>query len=285
MANNAPKENIVFLYQYNIVELIRNALSDLGFVIAELIGKDKIEVMSDTEDLEIFHLASSFEKFTKALLPFIGTMIAFPSFVASDQDVAINAAKILQRIDLIPLDEKKLKKLSHKPISKSEELKELMISTKELLPLELRMVYDKLLNYMSLAPKTRVYEELENIIKEIDRIFRSLEVKIFLERTKMKISKTQLIKAEDVLITTELYKNALEIMAYMLYLEHAAGSVTRYGVGRDDIDERYLSDVREHKRQILDFIVDKLITLISLAMMQAKAVNDLPELILFDIAN
>jgi len=233
-----------------------------------------------TEDLEIFHLASSFEKFTKALLPFIGTMITFPSFAASNQHIAINAAKILQRIDLIPLDEKELKKLRHQPISKSKELRELIISTGDLLRPELRIIYDKLLNYMSLDPKTRSYKELENIIKEIDRTFKSFEVRIFLERTKAEISKTPQIEAEDVQFIAELFKNALEIMAYMLYLEHAAGSVTRYSVGRDNPDERYLSDIREHKRQILDFIVDKSITLIFFAIMQIKAVNDLPELIL-----
>ena len=51
----------------------------------------------------------------------------------------------------------------------------------------------------------------------------------------------------------------------MLYLEHAAGGVARYRVGRDEVDELYLSNVREYQKRILEFLERERITLEELA--------------------
>jgi len=54
-----------------------------------------------------------------------------------------------------------------------------------------------------------------------------------------------------------LYKDVLEKIVYMSYLELAAGSVPRYSWGRSKDDEEYLSDVREHEKEILKFLEKK----------------------------
>jgi len=75
-----------------------------------------------------------------------------------------------------------------------------------------------------------------------------------------------LIEITDLIVTFNIvFNDVLEKILYMLYLEHAAGGVARYIAGRKEADERYLSNVREYQKQILEFLKRERTTLEGLA--------------------
>ena len=134
------------------------------------------------EDIKIFLLASSAERFSKALLSIYGLTVIFPLFMFSKlgdimdkQDLVTKIGEILRKIVLTSFDEEELRRLGHRPISQSE-LKELMYYTEKLLPKELRKVYAKIIDYMKLDPKKRTFEDLKNIMDEVNNAFISFKL-------------------------------------------------------------------------------------------------------------
>ena len=77
-----------------------------------------------------------------------------------------------------------------------------------------------------------------------------------------------------------MFNDVLRKILNMLYLEHAAGGVTRYRVGRDEADERYLSNVRDHQKQVFEFLEEerKILTRLSKSFEFKDALNNLRKL-------
>jgi len=213
------------------------------------------------ENIKISHLASSAERFSKALLSIYGLTVVFPLFIFNKledlmdkQELVMKIGELLRKIVLTSFDEEELKRLGHKPISQSE-LKELMYYTEKLLPKELRRVYARIINYMKLNPKMRTFEYLKNIMDEVNMTFISFKLENNPEESTIRNLKKDPVEIRDLVVTfTIVFNDVLEKILYMLYLEHAAGGVARYRVGRDEADERYLSNVREYQKQILEFL-------------------------------
>jgi len=215
----------------------------------------------EMENIKIFLLAFSTEIFTKALLPLFGLLVLFPLFLfnkiedlISKPNLMMDIGNLLRKIILTPFDEEELRRLGHKPISRSG-LKELMYYVEKLLPPKIRRVYAKILDYAKLDPEKRTYEELKRIKEEIIKVFASLKFDDFLQGFIKEI-----YQIDPVTITNSInafniiFNDILEKILYMLYLEHAAGSVSRYSVGRSEFDEKYLSNVKDYQKEIFEFL-------------------------------
>jgi len=257
------------------LDLIQDGITDLE--VAEDIERNLTS--KEKEDRKIFHLASSAEKFSKALLSIYGLTVVFPLFVFNKledlrdkQDLMMKIGELLKKIILTPFDEDELRRLGHKPISKSE-LKELMYYTEKLLPEELRKVYSRVIDYMNLDLKERTYEELKSIMDEVDKTFKSFRLKDFFRGLVADMYRTDPTAAIDLIVSfNTIFNDVLKKILYTLYLEHAAGGVTRYRVGRDKADERYLNNIKEHQRQVLEFLEEERIIL--QGFVEASVFND-----------
>jgi len=261
---------------------------DSSFAILIQDGIDDLEVAEDIErnltskgkeNRKIFHLASSAEKFSKALLSIYGLTVVFPLFMFNKledlrdkQDLVMKIREVLTKVVLTPFDEEELRRLGHKPISQSE-LKDLMYYTEKFLPKELRKVYAKVIDYINLDLKMRTYDELKSIMDEVDKAFSSFKLKDFFRGLVADMYKTDPTAVVDLIISfNTVFNDVLKKILYMLYLEHAAGGVTRYRVGRDEADERYLNNVRDHQKQIFEFLEGERVILEGLA--ESSVFND-----------
>jgi len=250
------------------VEFVEDGIND--FEAAEDIERNLTR--KGKENIKIFLLTSSVEKFSKALLSIYGLTVVFPLFVFNKledlmdkQELVIKIGELLRKIVLTSFDEDELKRLGHKPISQSE-LKDLMYYTEKFLQKELRKVYARIINYMKLNPKMRTFEDLKNIMEDVNKTFISFKLEDIPEESIIRSLEKDLIEITDLMVTFNIvFNDVLEKILYMLYLEHAAGGVARYRVGRDEADERYLSNVREYQKQILEFLKKERTTLEGLA--------------------
>ena len=256
-------------------ELVEDGITDLEVakdIERNLTSKEK-------ENRKIFHLASSAEKFSKALLSIYGLTVVFPLFIFNKledlkdkQDLLAKIGELLRKVVLTPFDEEELRRLAHKPISQSE-LKELMYYTEKLLPEELRKVYSRVINYINLDLKRRTYEELESIMDEVDKAFSFFKLKDFFRGLIADMYKTDPTAVVDLIVSfNTIFNDVLKKILYMLYLEHAAGGVARYSVGRDKADEQYLNNIKEHQKQIFKFLEEERIILQGLV--EASVFND-----------
>jgi len=249
-------------------ELVEDGLADLEA--AEDIERNLTSKRK--EERKIFHLASSAEKFSKALLSIYGLTVVFPLFMFNKLEYLMDKQELLAKIGellretvLTPFDEEELRRLGHKPISQSE-LKELMYYTEKLLPEELRKVYAKVIDYINLDLKERTYDELKSIMDEVDKAFKSFKMKDFFRGLVADMYKTDPTAVIDIVASFNMmFNDVLRKILYTLYLEHAAGGVTRYRVGRDKADEKYLSNVRDHQKQVFEFLEEERKILIRLS--------------------
>jgi len=246
-----------------ISSYIRDAIVDLE--IAEQIKSNKDK---EKENRMLFCLASSAEKFTKALLPLfiLGIKETISLFVRLE-DILNDSCKssslddIIGKANLIMLmafNVNTLKKIGHEPIS-SLELGKLLESIKELLPnnlVSLRVVFGEIIQYMRKNPNERRYDDMEKIIDKINSVLDPSNLKGYVVDMIVKVYENKNPNLLDDAINAYTYalKNVSKEILYMLYLEHAAGSITRYSVGREDADEEYLEDLRGHKGQIFEFL-------------------------------
>jgi len=264
-------------------ELVEDGLTDLE--VAEDIEKNLTR--KGKENIKIFHLASLAEKFSKALLSIYGLTVVFPLFMFNKledlrekQDLVAKIAELLRKIVLTPFDEDELKRLGHKPISQSE-LKELMYYTEKLLPEELRKVYSWVINYINLDLKMRTYDELNSVMDEVDKAFKSFKLKDFFRGFIADMYKTDPTAVIDIVTSFNImFNDVLRKILYTLYLEHAAGGITRYSVGRDKADEQYLSNVKDHQKQVFEFLEEerKILTRLSKSFEFKDALNNLRKL-------
>jgi len=207
-------------------------------------------IFKEIKNREIFWLASLLEKHTKALLPAFGFILTSPIFMSKkaknlDDNKKMEIVKALTDIISIPFNTNEVKRIAHQPIFKSK-LVVLISLTKEFLPPKLKKIYNKILKYINKPFNERRYSELKKILEEIDITFASLEWENYFKG----------------FVTDEIFKRAfkdmLEKIVYMAYLEHAAGGVPRYIWGRNEVDKEYLRDVRKHEKEILEFIGRKM---------------------------
>jgi len=113
-----------------------------------------------------------------------------------------------------------------------------MYYTEKLLPKELRKVYSRAIGYMNLDLKERTFDELKSIIDEVDKAFNSFRLKDFFRGLVTDMYKEDPIAVIDIVSSFNImFNDVLRKILYTLYLEHAAGGVTRYSVGRDKADE------------------------------------------------
>jgi len=250
---------------------IRDAIVDLE--IAKII-KNNI-TSKEKENRMLFCLASSAEKFTKALSPIYALTIIYPLFLfvssgdwISESDLVkeeIDESKSVKKcfdlyntILLASFDENKLKVTKHRPISNSE-LKELIECVEKFLPRELKDVYDKMIKYIRKKQNKRRYKDIESFMKEINNTVDSFNFENELKKgllVGMYNTNQELLKDIAKNYISALRKVS-EAILYMLYLEHAAGSVARYSVGRNEKDKKYLEDLRQYEDQIFKFLEDK----------------------------
>jgi len=188
------------------------------------------------------------------------------------QDLMTKISEVLTKVILTPFDEEELRRLGHKPISQSE-LKELMYYTEKLLPEELRKVYAKVIDYINLDLRMRTYDELKSIMDEVDKAFNSFKVKDLFRGLVADMYKTDPIAVVDLIVSfNTVFNDVLKKILYTLYLEHAAGGVTRYSMGRNEADNRYLSNVRDHQKQIFEFLEGERVILEGLS--ESSVFND-----------
>jgi len=260
---------ILEIEEDTISSYIKDAIVDLE--IAELIKNDIPSEDKEKENRMLFCLASSAEKFTKALLPlFIMMILNNVSLFVNLEDLFAdtNKSSLLDRIVgkanlimLIAFNVNKLRKVGHEPISNLE-LDKLLEDIKELLPNELRSlheVYDEIIHYMKQKgnePNKRRYDDIAKIIDKINNVLDLSNLRDHLEGWLADIYRSKDPNSLDEIVNTHAYisKKMLEGILYMLYSEHAAGSITRYSVGRSKDDEEYLEDLRKHKNQIFEFL-------------------------------
>lgn len=264
-------------------ELVEDGLTDLE--VAEDIESNLTS--RGKENRKIFFLASSAEKFSKALLSIYGLTVVFPLFIFNKledlrekQDLVAKIGELLRKIVLTTFDEDELKRLGHKPISQSE-LKELMYYTEKLLPEELRKFYSRVIDYINLDLKMRTYDELNSVMDEVDKVFSSFKLKDFFRGLITDIYKTDPTAVVDIVTSFNImFNDVLKKILYTLYLEHASGGVTRYSMGRDKADEQYLSNVRDHQKQVFGFLEEerKILMRLSKSFEFKDALNNLRKL-------
>jgi len=266
---NDPSK-ILEIEENTISSYIQDAIVDLeiaGQIKSNITRKDK-----EKENRMLFCLASSAEKFTKALLPLFILEIreTINLFVLGDILVDVDAYKlsllgsIVEKANLIMLmafNANKLKKIGHEPISNLE-LDELLEDIKKLLPsnsISLHEVFDEIIQYMQKEPNERRYDELRKITDKINSVLDPSNLKNYVDEAIAKVYKNKDPNLLDKAINAYTYtlKNVLKEILYMLYLEYAAGSITRYSVGREDADEKYLEDLRRHKDKIFEFLKEE----------------------------
>ncbi|AWR98094.1 hypothetical protein DFR86_11490 [Acidianus sulfidivorans JP7] len=172
----------------------------------------------------IFLLASAAEKISKGLLIFYPAALLKP--LNTEQVNLQVLCKLKDIIDLSQDIQRIKKELSHKPITESG-ITELVETLIEITSSEkLRKDYEAVLEYLKNVdqnPKERRYNEVEELI---NRINNNDELDFF----------------------SQLF---LSVMIITSYLQHAAGSIARYSVGRDEKDEEYLEDINRNLKDII----------------------------------
>ncbi len=270
-----------------------NSLSffDATLAIYEKIQKGE-KPYSDIKSLEeqkIFNLARSFETLSKAFLATYGTLIVYPALLISAVKEGhvkaprhfqkmINSLNILLRQALNR--EKIIKKLGHDPIGGSE-IPHLLSATAKLLEQlgekQLAKIYKSLSDYISKPANQRIYGKLLELRKRItatvqfkdaykqlldiiekcveksneDGICENLpnESKLLLNVYK---EKPYLID-QAITMLEQGFQELFDSLLYTAYLARAAESAD-YIVGREEMDEKYLGEVRDHQNEMIEFM-------------------------------
>ena len=114
------------------------------------INEEECIICEEIKNREIFWLASSLEKLTKALLPAFGVILVGPVFMSKKQKNLDNNKKMeigeaLTNIILIPFDNNEAKRIWNQAVSKSK-LVDLINLKKEILKDKLKKIYNTRLN-------------------------------------------------------------------------------------------------------------------------------------------
>jgi hypothetical protein len=275
------------------VNFLLNSLSffDTALAIYERIQKGE-KPYSDIKSLEeqkIFNLARSFETLSKAFLATYGTLIIYPAILISAVKEGhvkaprhfqkmINSLNILLRQALNR--EKIIEKLGHDPIGRSE-VPHLLSSTAKLLEQlgekQLAEIYKSLSDYISKPANRRSYDKLLELRKRITATYQFKDAyeqllniieKCIEKRSEDEICENLPNESElllnvykekpyliDQMITMleQGFQELFDSLLYTAYLARAAETAD-YKIGRDDMDEKYLGEVRDHQSEMIKFM-------------------------------
>jgi len=275
------------------VNFLLNSLSffDSTLAIYESIQKGE-KPYSDIKSLEeqkIFNIARSFETLSKAFLATYGTLIIYPALLISvvkkghvkvprHFQKMINSLKTLIRQALN--HEKIIKKLGHDPIGRSQ-IPDLLSATAKLLEQigekQLVEVYKSLSKYLREPANQRSYDKLLELRKRItaavrfkdaykqllDIIEKCVEKRMEDEICKNLSNESELLLnfykekpylIDQVITMLELGSQELfDSLLYTAYLARAAETAD-YIIGREEMDEKYLEEVRDHQSEMIEFM-------------------------------
>jgi len=275
------------------VNFLLNSLSffDTTLAIYESIQKGE-KPYSDIKSLEeqkIFNIARSFETLSKAFLAAYGTLIIYPALLISvikkgqvkaprHFQKMINSLNILIKQTLNR--EKIIEKLGHDPIGRSQ-IPDLLSATAKLLEQigerQLAEVYKNLTGYLRERTNQRSYDKLLELRKRItaavqfkDAYKQLLDIieKCIEKPTEDEICKNlpdeskQLLNfykekpylIDQVITILELgFQELFDSLLYTAYLAKAAETAD-YIIGRKEMDEKYLEEVRDHQNEMIEFM-------------------------------
>ncbi|QXJ30597.1 conjugal transfer protein [Saccharolobus shibatae] len=263
---------------------------DAALSIYDELQSGKEPLFSDVRSLEyqkIFNLARSFETLSKAYLSAYGGLIAYPALLVAvakrggllapryEQKV-INSLGILVRQSL---NLKNIKEnLSHDPVGKSQ-IPDLLRSTAKFLrqvrEKEIAKLYEQIADYLKQSNKTyiQLLEIRKRIVsaiqlKEVHKQLLDIIEKCLQSESKDEICKNLPREAEKILgvyrekpylvdqILSMLDLGIQEMFDAMLYTAYLAKAavIADYSAGRDESDEKYLEEVRDHQKEIIEFM-------------------------------
>ncbi|MCQ4449069.1 MAG: conjugal transfer protein [Sulfolobales archaeon] len=275
------------------VNFLLNSLNFFGTTLAiyESIQKGE-KLYPDIKSLEeqkIFNIARSFETLSKAFLATYGTLIIYPALLISvvkkghvkaprHFQKMINSLKTLIRQALNR--EKIIKELGHDPIGRSQ-IPDLLSATAKLLEQigekQLAEIYKSLSKYLREPANQRSYDKLLELRKRItaavqfkDAYKQLLDIieKCIEKPTEDEICKNlpdeskQLLNfykekpylIDQVISMLDLgFQELFDSLLYTAYLARAAETAD-YIVGREEIDEKYLEEVRDHQNEMIEFM-------------------------------
>ncbi|ADX82911.1 hypothetical protein [Saccharolobus islandicus] len=275
------------------VNFLLNSLSffDTTLAIYESIQKGE-KPYSDIKSLEeqkIFNTARSFETLSKAFLATYGTLIIYPALLISvvkkghvkaprHFQKMINSLNILIRQALNR--EKIIEKLGHDPMGRSQ-IPDLLSATAKLLEQirekHLAEIYKSLSKYLRESANQRSYDKLLELRKRIiaavqfkdaykqllDIIEKCIEKRMEDEICKNLPNESELLlnfyKEKPYLIDQVItmldlgFQELFDSLLYTAYLARAAETAD-YIVGREEIDEKYLEEVRDHQNEMIEFM-------------------------------
>jgi len=275
------------------VNFLLNSLNFFGTTLAiyESIQKGE-KLYPDIKSLEeqkIFNIARSFETLSKAFLAAYGTLIIYPALLISvvkkghvkaprHFQKMINSLKTLIRQALNR--EKIIKELGHDPIGRSQ-IPDLLSATAKLLEQigekQLAEIYKSLSKYLREPANQRSYDKLLELRKRItaavqfkDAYKQLLDIieKCIEKPTEDEICKNlpdeskQLLNfykekpylIDQVISMLDLgFQELFDSLLYTAYLARAAETAD-YIVGREEIDEKYLEEVRDHQNEMIEFM-------------------------------
>jgi hypothetical protein len=275
------------------VNFLLNSLSffDATLAIYESIRKGE-KLYSDIKSLEeqkIFNIARSFETLSKAFLTTYGTLIIYPALLISvvkkghvkaprHFQKMINSLNILIRQALNR--EKIIIKLGHDPIGRSQ-IPDLLSATAKLLEQigekQLAEIYKSLSKYLREPANQRSYDKLLELRKRItaavqfkdaykqllDIIEKCIEKRMEDEICKNLPNESELLLnfykekpylIDQVITMLELgFQELFDSLLYTAYLARAAETAD-YIIGREEMDEKYLEEVRDHQSEMIEFM-------------------------------
>jgi len=251
---------------------------------------EEVKDVRSLEEKKMFSIARAYEAFSKALLSTYGTIILIPVAIFSvNSNANLRFPRHLQRIEnsfreLIRQGTSPKvikKKLGHDPVGGSK-IVELLRASSELLnelgQTELKKLFDDINRFIEKPPKDRNYKELQDLRKKITVSFTlrelSNEVTSLLEECllsypeesaeycqalsekdkkvlKILLDKPYLLDQILSIMDLGVYE-LLDTLLYTAYLAHAASGIAAYSEGREDVDEKYLEELRDHQKEMLD---------------------------------
>ena len=275
----------------NFVKFLSDSLAffDVALSIYDKLQSGKEPLFSELRSLErqkAFNLARSFETLSKAYLSAYGGLIVYPALLAaavrgSRVDLryvkkVLKSLRILVSQYLSPENIKE--RLGHDPVGKSQ-IPDLLRSTAKLLrrlgEREIAELYEQIADY--LKQDDRSYDQLLEIRKRIVSVIQLKEVHRrlldIIEKCSQPESEDEICKnlprgaekilgvfrdkpylIDQILAMLDLGIQVMfDAMLYTAYLAKAA-AVAGYSAGMDESDEKYLEEVRDHQREIVEFM-------------------------------
>ncbi len=266
---------------------------DTSIALYEKMQKPGEKFYSDIESLEeqkIFNIARSFETLSKAFLAAYGTLIIYPALLISavkkgyakaprHLQKTLNSLTILLKQALNP---KKIKEyLGHDPLGKSQ-IPDLLTTTAKFLrqiqEKQLAEVYENIAKYLRKPANERTYSDLLELRKMItktiqfknayEQLLKIIEKCTSQEVTEEDICKNLPNEAKQILdayrekpyLVDQIFsildlslQELFDSLLYTAYLARAAETAD-YTVGREEIDEKYLEEIRDHQNEIMEFM-------------------------------